>query len=193
MPSRLILSAGCFAFRHHRKKLQLLLVQSASDDRLWTLPGGGVREGESLQKAAKRELWEEAGLKGKFIAKHLPIYAERKRDKLRFCYTYFLFEVKSLADTWPESEKRDRMWVAVDTLIAKKPSTTKQTILKNIWGDFVNHKAKGKMTAQVKQQLKAKLKDKWKDKLTTKTALLVVALAQHPSFAVLSTEHTWQG
>ena len=44
----------------------LLLIQR-SDNGLWALPGGLVNVGETLAEASCRELWEEAGLRGKAV------------------------------------------------------------------------------------------------------------------------------
>jgi 8-oxo-dGTP diphosphatase len=40
----------------------LLLRHEKGADEIWLLPGGGVRTGESLLRALRRELWEETGL-----------------------------------------------------------------------------------------------------------------------------------
>jgi 8-oxo-dGTP diphosphatase len=40
----------------------LLLQHEKGENEVWLLPGGGVRTGESLLRALKRELWEETGL-----------------------------------------------------------------------------------------------------------------------------------
>jgi 8-oxo-dGTP diphosphatase len=40
----------------------LLLRHEKGDAEVWLLPGGGVRGGESLLHALRRELWEETGL-----------------------------------------------------------------------------------------------------------------------------------
>ena len=42
---------------------RVLFVRQATGLRLWTLPGGKVKRGESLLKAAKREVYEEAGIR----------------------------------------------------------------------------------------------------------------------------------
>lgn len=40
----------------------LLLRHEKGTNKAWLLPGGGVRTGESLIRALRRELWEETGL-----------------------------------------------------------------------------------------------------------------------------------
>nr|WP_193607407.1 NUDIX domain-containing protein [Nocardioides lijunqiniae] len=39
-----------------------VLLQKRGDDGSWGLPGGALNPGETLEQAARRELWEETGL-----------------------------------------------------------------------------------------------------------------------------------
>ena len=108
-----MMTAGCFPFRCHKNQLQLLLVQSSSDGTLWTMPGGRVKRREAISTAAVREVWEEAGAEGVLVAENQPLYAERKRGRVLFCYTYFFMGVEKLAHKYPEAKKRKRKWVGL--------------------------------------------------------------------------------
>ena len=60
---------------------RVLLVRQAVGLRLWTLPGGKVKRGESLVKAIKRELYEETGLRAQIgsllgVLKHAGLPSE---------------------------------------------------------------------------------------------------------------------
>lgn len=54
---------------------QVLLLNKPRKSDAWQLPQGGVEEGESVQKAALRELNEEAGIQGvKILGKSMRVY-----------------------------------------------------------------------------------------------------------------------
>jgi len=70
---------------------KILLIQR-QDDGLWAVPGGLAEVGESLAQAAERELWEEAGVRGKAV-QLLGMYDSLKwpmRTRMQLCTAQFL-------------------------------------------------------------------------------------------------------
>src|SRR5271155_4499686 len=66
-------------------KQKVLLVRQALGFRLWTLPGGKVKRGESLVKALKRELYEETGLDAQ-IGSLLGVLDRRDKDAITLLF-----------------------------------------------------------------------------------------------------------
>lgn len=62
-----VVGVGAIVLRNNNGVLEVLMVRRCCPpfEGLWTFPGGHVEPGESLQEAVVRELWEEAGLKGR--------------------------------------------------------------------------------------------------------------------------------
>jgi ADP-ribose pyrophosphatase YjhB (NUDIX family) len=64
---------------------KVLLVRQAVGLRLWTLPGGKVKQGESLVKALRRELYEETGLRAQ-IGSLLGVLDRRDKDAITLLF-----------------------------------------------------------------------------------------------------------
>ena len=64
---------------------RVLLVRQAVGLRLWTLPGGKVKRGESLVKALRRELYEETGLRAQ-IGSLLGVLDRRDKDAITLLF-----------------------------------------------------------------------------------------------------------
>ena len=63
----------------------ILLVRQSTGLKLWTLPGGKVKRGESLVKALKREVYEETGLRVQ-IGSLLGVLDRRDKDAITLLF-----------------------------------------------------------------------------------------------------------
>ncbi len=64
-------SAGAIILREVEGKLKIALAQHQRAIKTWVLPKGHVEEGESVEEAALREIYEETGLDNVRLIKHL--------------------------------------------------------------------------------------------------------------------------
>lgn len=74
---------------------KILLIQRA-DDRTWAIPGGLLEVGESPASGAERELWEEAGVRGK-ASRLLGVFDTRfwpSASRMQLCINLFLMETE---------------------------------------------------------------------------------------------------
>lgn len=55
------ISAGAIIFRRQKNKIKYLLLKHS--EKYWNFPKGHIEKGESELMAAKREVWEETGIK----------------------------------------------------------------------------------------------------------------------------------
>ena len=79
---------------------QVLLVKNkhleGPDNEYWSLPGGGVEEGESLRQALQREMLEETGVKAKIGP--LLFINEYKLDSETYAGPNFIFLINNPED-----------------------------------------------------------------------------------------------
>ena len=92
-PERPVVAVGAVIVHENA----LLLAKRATEPKrgLWTIPGGKVHLGETLQEAAAREAWEETGLRVRIGE---PVYAfdliERDAQGVRFHYVIVDFRAE---------------------------------------------------------------------------------------------------
>ncbi len=104
---------AALCFRIRKDKPQFLLITSRGTGR-WIIPKGWPMKGKSPAKAALREAWEEAGVRGR-VGKHAIgafFYEKTKgpRRSLPCAALIFPVEVKSLDLSFPEAKQRRRKW-----------------------------------------------------------------------------------
>ncbi|KRX72409.1 Inosine triphosphate pyrophosphatase [Trichinella sp. T6] len=90
---------------------QVLLVTSSRDPNCWVIPGGGIEPNEDTSAAARREAFEEAGVRGNTEA-CLGNFIDTER-KLRTCV--FILRVNEELDDWEDSSRigRRRHWFSL--------------------------------------------------------------------------------
>ena len=108
--------AGVIAYRILDGKVQLLLMTSRDTGR-WIIPKGNIDAGATPAKAAEKEAYEEAGVKGT-ITRLLPLGTYTYLKKLesgevrRAAVEVYLLRVKERLKKWPEKGERKLSWVS---------------------------------------------------------------------------------
>lgn len=105
--------AGVIPFRRKKDGIEVCLIRNKGR-RKWKIPKGFVDAGETVQQAALKEAWEEAGLTGRLVGGAIGSYDYEKWE-LQLTVSVYLMEVTEQEDEWEESRFRERRWSTVDT------------------------------------------------------------------------------
>ena len=84
----------------------------------WIFPKGGVKRYETLETAAMKEAWEEAGLEGILVGPALGRFDDCKRHRQLTVYVVTM-DVTFVAHDWPERQVRHRQWCRFSTALQK--------------------------------------------------------------------------
>jgi 8-oxo-dGTP diphosphatase len=111
-----------FTVRHDQ--LQVLLIRRGKEPffGLPALPGGYVRDGESLDEAARRELQEETGINGHHLhLEQLRAYGDPKRDpRGRVISVAYLALGPDLPAPTAGTDAREASWEAVQDVLVQE-------------------------------------------------------------------------
>jgi 8-oxo-dGTP pyrophosphatase MutT (NUDIX family) len=93
---------------------EVLLVQTLRLKQ-WVIPKGWPIRGLTLLQSAEQEAWEEAGVRGRVWPDAIGSFTYNKIKKsglpVRCCAHVFRLDVTSVADSFPEADKRIRQWL----------------------------------------------------------------------------------
>lgn len=104
-----MLRMGSFVILSRKNKSEIFLVKR-SDFPVWEFQGGGIEKGETPEKAAVRESFEETGFKIKIIRK----VAEYNNPKVNLTST-FVFEGKIISGKYiPEFKSCEGKWFNIN-------------------------------------------------------------------------------
>ena len=125
------MKVGAIAYRKTSKGIEICLVSSRHHRGKLTLPKGEVKPGETLAAAVKRELFEEAGLRGKVKQASRPLcFAAKSRD--RDPVFYFLVKITDVKGKWPEKKVRQRVFTGLADMPALPLGDAPKTLLRQI-------------------------------------------------------------
>jgi 8-oxo-dGTP pyrophosphatase MutT (NUDIX family) len=104
--------SGVIPYRIVEGRVEVLLITSRRSGR-WVIPKGIIDPGMSAAESARKEAYEEAGIKGELSRE--PV-GEYHYDKWGGTCTVKVFrmEVQDVVAAWPEFIARRREWMAVE-------------------------------------------------------------------------------
>jgi ADP-ribose pyrophosphatase len=130
-PTRPRVAVGAIVFKDHK----VLLVRRGNPpaEDMWAIPGGRVEIGETLQKAAEREILEETGVTIRALepAYTFDVIDQDGRGRIRFHYV-----IVDLSADYVRGEPRAgddaaaARWVSSDELISLSVSSKTRQLLK---------------------------------------------------------------
>jgi 8-oxo-dGTP pyrophosphatase MutT (NUDIX family) len=117
-PLQPIEEAGAIAIRRTKEGTpEVLLILSKKKPRVRIFPKGHIEPGESAAVAARRELFEEAGITGRLINEAGKLLYGFKRKKYRVIYYLFQFETCIMSG----EKGRDPRWYSPEEAYAILP------------------------------------------------------------------------
>lgn len=115
--ARPALTTDCVVFGLDEEDLKVLLIQRGNEPcrSRWALPGGFAEVGEALEDTARRELYEETGLKNVFL-EQLYTFSDPKRDPREHVVTVAYYALVNLIDhqVHAATDASNAAWFCID-------------------------------------------------------------------------------
>lgn len=108
-PQQIPKQSGVIPYRRTQRGLEILLVTSNTRKR-WIIPKGNVEPLLGTRESARREAFEEAGVRGRIQTLTFGTYQHISSTGPTLV-DVFLMEVEQILDSWPEKAARVREWM----------------------------------------------------------------------------------
>lgn len=116
-PERPIASMAACVFKDDK----ILIIRRANppSQGMWSLPGGMIELGETIQETTKREVEEECGIEidvgDVFLVRNLIVPDDKRDIQFHYIVTWMLAHYKS-GEARPGSDAMDTKWVTAEEL-----------------------------------------------------------------------------
>lgn len=117
-------------FRRTREGTQVCLIRR-KDSRSWGIPKGFIDRGETLEQAALKEAFEEAGVLGRISGESLGTYYYEKQGRGHTVALYLL-DVLEVLPAWEEMSFRERSWYAWEDAVSMLASHPVRPLLDRV-------------------------------------------------------------
>jgi 8-oxo-dGTP pyrophosphatase MutT (NUDIX family) len=125
---------GVIPFDIRGDRIAILFVTSQTRGR-WIFPKGSLEKKETPELAAKREAYEEAGVRGDLFEHFpftVPITKKTKNKVVKIPVTYYPLLITEQLDEWPEQDQRQRHW----SLLSDAAKVTDRADFLNLLNQF---------------------------------------------------------
>lgn len=106
--------AACVCVKNENEN-EVLLISSSRDKNFWIIPGGGIEESENAENAAEREVYEEAGVRGR-LGRLLGVFEVFENLERKHRTNVFVMIVEKEYESWEDSIAigRRRKWFKIE-------------------------------------------------------------------------------
>jgi len=137
-------SAGGVLCQNRDAALWVALIAAKGGMR-WQLPKGWLEQGETPEETARREVWEETGLKGRILEDLGTIeywYYARHSTRVHKFVTFYLmaYESGDISD-FDSAEVEAALWVPMDQAVAQVSFASESGILRKAREAWPRHMA----------------------------------------------------
>ena len=134
-PTKQAVSAGGLVFEDRPDGRWVVLIsrRNAADQLQWTLPKGGLEDGEDLEAAAVREVREETGLDSAILSKLgvVDYWFVWRPDEVRYhkYVHYYLMSFEGGDTTAHDDEAEDVVWMPIAEALERLTHTNERRLV----------------------------------------------------------------